>query len=96
MKPVHNAIHVCTLVVFASLSLLTAAGSEEFLSVEKAMVGFSTNTVAAQERTYQYVLEQSRTMNGQDARTVLQALKTLAEAVKRGVISRRRKSHRRR
>lgn len=84
MKPVHNAIHVCTLVVFASLSLLTAAGSEEFLSVEKAMVGFSTKTVAAQERAYQYVLEKSRTMNGQNARTVLQALKTMAEALKRG------------
>lgn len=80
----HNAIHVCTLVVFASLSLLTAAGSEEFLSVEKAMVGFSTNTVAAQERAYQYVLEKSRTMNGQNARTVLQVLKTMAEALKRG------------
>ena len=85
MKPVsHNAIHVCTLVVFASLSLLTAAGSEEFLSVEKAMVGFSTNTVAAQERAYQYVLEKSRTMNGQNARTVLHTLKTMAEALKRG------------
>ena len=80
----HNAVHVCTLVVFASLSLLTAAGSEEFPSVEKAMVGFSTNTVAAQERAYQYVLEKSRTMNGQNARTVLQALKTMAEALKRG------------
>lgn len=80
----HNAIHVCTLVVFASLSLLTAAGSEEFLSVEKAMVGFSTNTVAAQERAYQYVLEKSRTMNGQNARTVLQALNTMSEALKRG------------
>ena len=79
-----NAKHVCTLVVFASLSLLTAAGSEEFPSVEKALVGFSTNTVAAQERAYQYVLEKSRTMNGQDARTVLQALKTMAEALKRG------------
>ena len=45
-----NAIHVCTLAVFASLSLLTAAGAEEFPSVEKAMVGFSTNTVAAPER----------------------------------------------
>ena len=79
-----NAKHVCTLVVSASLSLLTAAGSEEFPSVEKALVGFSTNTVAAQERAYQYVLEKSRTMNGQDARTVLQALKTMAEALKRG------------
>ena len=79
-----NAKHVCTLVVSASLSLLTAAGSEEFPSVEKAMVGFSTNTVAAQERAYQYVLEKSRTMNGQNARTVLQALKTMAEALKRG------------
>ena len=85
MKPVsHNAIHVCTLVVFASLSLLTAAGSEEFPSVEKAMVGFSTNTVAAQERAYQYVLEKSRTMNGQNSKTVLKALKTMAEALKRG------------
>ena len=80
----HNAIRVCTLVVFASLSLLTAAGSEEFLSVEKAMVGFSTNTVAAQERAYQYVLEKSRTMNGQNSKTVLKALKTMAEALKRG------------
>ena len=78
-----NAKHVCTLVVSASLSLLTAAGAEEFPSVEKALVGFSTNTVAAQERAYQYVLEKSRTMNGQDARTVLQALKTTAEALKR-------------
>ena len=79
-----NAKHVCTLVVSASLSLLTAAGAEEFPSVEKALVGFSTNTVAAQERAYQYVLGKSRTMNGQDARTVLQALKTMAEALKRG------------
>ena len=79
-----NAKHVCTLVVSASLSLLTVAGAEEFPSVEKALVGFSTNTVAAQERAYQYVLEKSRTMNGQDARTVLQALKTMAEALKRG------------
>ena len=79
-----NAKHVCTLVVSASLSLLTATGAEEFPSVEKAMVGFSTNTVAAQERAYQYVLEKSRTMNGQNARTVLLALKTMAEALKRG------------
>lgn len=79
-----NAKHVCALVVSASLSLLTATGAEEFPSVEKALVGFSTNTVAAQERAYQYVLEKSRTMNGQNARTVLQVLKTMAEALKRG------------
>ena len=80
-----NAKHVCTLVVSASLSLLTATGAEEFPSVEKAMVGFSTNTVAAQERAYQYVLEKSRTMNGQNSKTVLQALKTMAATLKRGV-----------
>ena len=80
-----NAKHVCTLVVSASLSLLTATGAEEFPSVEKALVGFSTNTVAAQERAYQYVLEKSRTMNGQNARTVLQTLKTMAATLKRGV-----------
>ena len=78
-----NAIHVCTLVVFASLSLLTAAGSEEFPSIEKAMVGFSTNTVAAQERVYQYVLGKTKSMNGLNAKTVLAALKTTATALDR-------------
>ena len=79
-----NAKHVCTLVVSASLSLLTAAGAEEFPSVEKALAGFSTNTVAAQERAYQYVLGKAKSMNGLTAKTVLAAFKTMAATLKRG------------
>ena len=78
-----NAIHVCTLAVFASLSLLTAAGAEEFPSVEKAMVGFSTNTVAAQERAYQYVLGKAKSLNGLNAKTVLAALRTMSATLNR-------------
>ena len=78
-----NAKHVCTLVVSASLSLLTATGAEEFPSVEKALVGFSTNTVAAQERAYQYVHGKAKSMNGLNARSVLQVLRTMSVALKR-------------
>ena len=69
--------------VAVSLSLLTAAGAEEFPSVEKALVGFSTNTVAAQERAYQYVRGKAKSMNGLNARSVLQALRTMSAALKR-------------
>ena len=72
-----NAKHVCTLVVSASLSLLTAAGAEEFPSVEKALVGFSTNTVAAQERAYPYVLGKAKSLNGLNVKTNLAAMRTM-------------------
>ena len=69
--------------VAVSLSLLTAAGAEEFPSVEKAMSGFATNTVAAQERAYRYVLGRARSMNGQSAKSVLPALRSASTALKR-------------
>ena len=78
-----NAKCACALVVSASLSLLAAARAEEFPSVEKAMAGFATNTVVAQERAYGYVLGKSRTMNGQNVRAVLAALRTMSAKLKR-------------
>ena len=79
-----NAKYACALVVSASLSLLAAAvRAEEFPSVERAMAGFATNTIAAQERAYGYVLGKSRAMNGHNARSVLAALRTMSARLKR-------------
>lgn len=78
-----NAKHLCTLVVSASLSLLTAAGAEDYPSIEKAMVGFATNAVAVQERAYRYVQGKAKTMNGKNVKLVLQSLKTMSAALKR-------------
>ena len=78
-----NAKLVYTLTVSASLSLMAASGVEEFPSVEKAMIGFATNSVAARERVYRYVAERAKSMNGLNAKTILTAMKTAAVALNR-------------
>ena len=71
----------------ADLADLSAQSQEcdggGFPSVEKALFGFATNSVSRQERAYAYVLGQSRTLDGRNVRTVLQALKTMSVTLRR-------------
>lgn len=72
-----NAKRTYAILALASLSIMTATGADAFPSIEKAMTGFATNTVSAQERACEYVLGKAKTMNGLNAKTILQALKTI-------------------
>lgn len=78
-----NSKHMIMSLAAVPLSVLTAYGADVFPSVEKAMAGFATNSVSAQERTFRYVLGATKALNAQNVTRVLPALRTAATTLGR-------------
>ena len=78
-----NDRHVGALLAAALLLVGAGAKAGEFASVDEATASFSTNSCAARESAFRYVLGRSRTMDAHDVRTVLGALRTMSQALGR-------------